>query len=65
MLNDVVKQLRPGADSRDQSLELELGENPSFIEADGTRLRQALVNLVANALKFGPDKKPVVIRTFS
>jgi two-component system CheB/CheR fusion protein len=56
--------LRPEADSRGQPLELELGESLPIIEADGKRLKQALVNLVANALKFGPDERPVVVRAF-
>jgi signal transduction histidine kinase len=64
ILHDVVELLRPEADSRSQTLELEVGEELPVIEADGKRLQQALVNLVSNALKFGPDGKPVVIRSY-
>jgi len=65
ILQDVVELLRPEGDSRGQSLELEVDENLPIIEADGKRLKQALINLVSNALKFGPDEKPVVIRSYS
>lgn len=65
ILNDVVELLRPEADNRGQLLEVEVGENLPIIEADSKRLQQALINLVSNALKFGPDEKPVVIRSYS
>jgi two-component system, chemotaxis family, CheB/CheR fusion protein len=65
VLHDMVELLRPEADSRNQTLELEVGDDLPTIEADGKRLQQALVNLVSNALKFGPDGKPVVIRAFA
>ena len=40
---------------RSQSLEIALPEALPAIQADATRLTQVLVNLLANAIKFGPE----------
>lgn len=40
---------------RGQSLEVALPESLPTLQADATRLTQALVNLLANAIKFGPE----------
>jgi signal transduction histidine kinase/CheY-like chemotaxis protein/HPt (histidine-containing phosphotransfer) domain-containing protein len=53
LLADVAGTMRPRAHERGIALSVEYrGELPETIATDGTRLRQALCNLVGNAVKF-------------
>lgn len=40
----------------------EIGPEPLVVDADPVRLRQALDNLIANALRHGASSKPVMVR---
>ena len=44
-------------------LELELEESLPAVPLDEVKMRQVLVNLVVNAVKFGPPKSSVVVRS--
>ncbi len=53
ILGDVVSLMRVRAEAKNLPLKLEyLGPIPQTIQSDPTRLRQILVNLVGNAIKF-------------
>ena len=53
LMNDVVNVLRMKAEQQSLSLSVEVhGQIPETIESDPTRLRQVLMNLVSNAIKF-------------
>jgi len=53
LLAEIVSTMRPRAQGRGNALFLEyIGELPETIYTDGARLRQAMVNLVGNAVKF-------------
>ncbi len=53
MIEDAVRSFEPQAQERGLALELDLApEVPPEMVADGARLRQVIVNLVGNALKF-------------
>jgi PAS domain S-box-containing protein len=53
LLSDLVALMRPRAEEKGLGFEVEfVGPIPSVIETDPTRLRQIMVNLLGNAMKF-------------
>jgi signal transduction histidine kinase len=53
MLNDLEVMFKPRAEAKNLQLSFECDDNiPQFIETDQQKLRQVLINLLSNALKF-------------
>jgi signal transduction histidine kinase len=61
LIEDVIATLRPAALKSDVSLDRHIGVGAETLEGDLTRLRQILLNLVDNALKWSPPGSTVTI----
>ena len=65
LVADVASTMRPRADQRGIPLIVDYpGKVPETILTDGARLRQALVNLVGNAVKFTEQGEVRIVVTF-
>jgi PAS domain S-box-containing protein len=63
LAEDVVEQMRSCFAERDDvTLELVVAEPRSFVAGDEDKLRQVLINLVENAVKYSPDGGAVEVR---
>ncbi len=62
LAGEVVERLGVLAEERGQTLELE-APAPAPVQGDRLVLRQALVNLVDNAIKYSPERTRVRVRT--
>lgn len=59
IVQEAVNILRPLAEAKQQQIVADLPGNPLLVWADRRRLEQVLVNLLANAVKFAPQKGQV------
>ena len=65
LLTDVASIVRPRAEQRGVSFSVECpGEVPETILTDGARLRQAIVNLAGNAVKFTEQGSVRIVASF-
>ncbi len=62
LIHEVAEDMSLAALSKGQSLILEVPKHLPFIWADKERLRQIILNLISNAIKFNRKKGRVVIR---
>ncbi|GMU65146.1 MAG: hypothetical protein AMXMBFR36_14200 [Acidobacteriota bacterium] len=61
LVESAVALTRPLLERRGQRLDLRLAEPLPGLTGDGTRLVQVLVNLLANASKFGPEGSEITL----
>ena len=65
LVKDAVETLRPLAGEKGISLELEPGDPELVASADAARLREIVLNLLSNALKFTPSRGRIRVSTRS
>ena len=58
-----VEAARPLADARGHSLDLRLAGEPIWVDGDLTRLSQAVLNIVNNAIKYTPEGGRIIVQT--
>jgi len=59
LVEQTVEELRPLADRGEVRLELRAGEGPALVDGTRADLQRAVVNVVANAIKFTPPRGTV------
>jgi len=62
LIREVIDLFRPGAAGDGPVIRAEMPDEPVLLEADQDAVRQALLNLVDNAIKYSGGRKEVTIR---
>ncbi len=63
LIEEVVARLRPQAERQQVSLSADLASGPPPLQADKERIRQVIINIVHNAIKFTPPGGRVAVST--
>jgi signal transduction histidine kinase/ActR/RegA family two-component response regulator len=61
LMNECQSMMEPQAQARGIRMTFPLFENPVFVSADRTRLKQIIINLVSNAIKYNKEQGTVVV----
>jgi signal transduction histidine kinase len=61
LLEQAVEALQPYLQSRGQKIVLQVDQALGAVEADASKLSDVMINLLANAIKFTPDKGTIRI----
>lgn len=64
-MNMIFKQYSPRAKNKDINIDLYIGEDVDTITADQDRIKQVLINLVDNAIKFTPENGVIKLQTYT
>jgi PAS domain S-box-containing protein len=61
MMSECQAMMEPQAQQRGISMTFPRFDNPSFVNADRTRLKQIVINLLSNAIKYNKEQGTVVV----
>ena len=62
-VRDAIDTIRPTADTRGVSLDVEDSRDPLLVHADPERIQQVIWNLLSNAVKFTPPGGRIAVRS--
>lgn len=65
LVEEAISQLKPQAERQNLAIDMSLGNNLPVVTADRERLRQVMVNLIHNAIKFNRPNGSIIIKTKS
>ena len=65
LVQEACDLLAPEALRKNQAIEIDIGKELPKLDADGDRLKQVIINLVSNALKFGYPEATVSVSAFA
>jgi len=55
IISELIEEIKPQAIQKGLALNFEVSENNPFILADSNRLKQVLINLIGNSIKYTPQ----------
>jgi signal transduction histidine kinase len=64
LLATIIEHTLPGAAQKNQQLMTDFHDLPEHIVADPVMIREAMENLVSNAVKYTPDNGQILVRAF-
>jgi signal transduction histidine kinase len=65
LVREAIDELTPYLEVREQRLEVEIEPQFGSIDADSSKIMDILINLLANAIKFTPDRGTIRVRAQS
>jgi signal transduction histidine kinase len=65
LLREAIDELTPYLEARGQRVEIEIEPQFGSIEADSSKIMDILINLLANAIKFTPDRGTIRVQAQS
>lgn len=65
LLSTVIEHTEPSAAQKGQSLTTDFHDLPEFLLADTVMIREAMENLISNAIKYTPDNGQIIVSAFS
>jgi two-component system CheB/CheR fusion protein len=60
LINEVISEIQPTSKHR---ILTELQSDPAYLTTDKEKIRQVIVNLISNAIKYSPDADEILVRT--
>jgi two-component system, response regulator PhcR len=65
LVREAIEELTPYLEAREQRVEVEIEPQLGSIEADSSKIMDILINLLANAIKFTPDRGTIRVQAQS